>query len=179
MLNVIVAFITVFCPVAVAGNGIANAYYSLKYVIASFIILLGIPLHGIFCYYTLYTAMRSFHAGRFILFFIGWVPAILLAMFAPLGYYDFGFSGLLLIILYAPPNGNLLAFLIQLFMTMVWLLIEIGVISIFIQGIIVFRRENLSVKNITDFVKDTVKSTATRATTSVVKAGVEHSLNSV
>jgi len=175
-LNVLAAFMTVFSPVTTTGNGISSVYYSVKFIIASFVILLGIPLHAVFCYWSLYSALRSFHAGRFILFFFGYGAGVLFAMFAPLGYYDFGFSGFWLIILYAPPGGNLFAFLINLIMTILWLVIEIGMIGVFIQTIIVFRRENVSIKNITDFVKDTVRTTAVSATTSVVQAGVNQAI---
>jgi hypothetical protein len=179
LLNVVAALCTVFSPVKQTGNGIASMYYYVKFMVASMVILLGIPLHGVLCYWSLYTALRSFHAARFIIFFFGYIGAILCAMFAPLGYYDFGFSGFWLIILYAPPGGNLFAFLVNIFMMCLWLLIEVWVILIFIQTILVFRRENVSIKNITDFVKDTVKSTTVSATSSVIRAGVDHSLNQV
>lgn len=119
-------------------------------------------------------AVKSLHVARFMIFFFGYVICMLTSLFAPIGYYDFGFSGLLLTILYAPPNGNSIAFTVNLLMSFVWIVLAVSFISIFVQVIALFRRENLTIKNVTDFVKDSVSS----GTRTVVTSGVSYALQS-
>lgn len=118
-------------------------------------------------------AVKSLNVGRFAIFFFGYTICVVSALFAPIGYYDFGFTGLLLTILYAPSNGNTVAFVVNLIMTFVWILLAISFVSIFVQVFLLFRRENLTVKNVTDFVKDSISS----GTKTVVSSAVTTALN--
>jgi len=178
VLNVIAAWITVLCPVGTAGNGIESIYYRIKFVFITHLVLLfGCPLHFILCYHPLYAALRSLHIARFIIFFIGYTVCILLSLFAITGYYDVGFSGLLLMILYAPPYGNTIAFITNLIMTLIWIALVLSFISIFVQVIMIFRRENLTIKNLTDFVKDSVTSGTKTVVNTAVTSAVTSALN--
>jgi len=80
-------------------------------------------------------------------------------------------------ILYAPPYGNTIAFITNLIMTLIWIALVLSFISIFVQVIMIFRRENLTIKNLTDFVKDSVTSGTKTVVNTAVTSAVTSALN--
>jgi len=152
ILNNICAWITIF---SCASCGITTTITKIQFVIISAAFIpICIPIHFVICYWSLYSCLRTLHIVRFIIFFIVYAFALLFCLFGFTGYYEYGACGLYLVVLYA--SSSLVAMIANLLMTILWAVMFIYFLLIYIQMIIIFRREYKTMKSASDATKKSV-----------------------
>jgi len=170
VLNAAGAWITVFSK---AGEkaGIERVMERVKFLLfASLFVVVGIPCHFILSYWPLYQAMRTVNIGRFTLFFVGYAIPIVFCAFCVSGWSDYGPCGIIVAILYFPTGkqGNVLAFVYNLVMTVLWAALCVYFVVIYIMAIRVFRRENHTLAKARAYAQNSIMSGVASAAVSNV-----------
>lgn len=178
VLNFLCACATIAAPVSTGG--IIDPTAKAKFIIISLLwIIIGIPGHFIVCYWPLYTTMRSCHAGRFFLFFIGYAIAIIMSGFAISGLYEYGPCGIIAAIAYLGAVGEApWVFIMQLAMAGLWGLQLAYYVIIYIMVISVFRKRH-SLSKVAKQVKDEVVQQAAKTVVQSAINSINASDNSV
>jgi len=125
--------------------------------------------------------MKVSTAPRFCIGFIFYVPSLMFSFFLMCGYFEWGTAGLYGMILWFPPQGNTIVCLLQLGMMFLYTALFIFNLAIYIQFFILFRRNNLTLRNATDFIgsslKDQFKKTTNQVIVGAVTSGLGSSIN--
>jgi hypothetical protein len=159
VLNHVIAWVSVVTKSSGSSDaGITNPLEAAQFLIVSALyIIVAIPGHFALAYWSLYTTMRSCHIARFFIFFICYGIAIILGLFCVSGYYTYGASGIYIAIKFWPSYfGSSYVFILNIIMAVIWLGFTIYLIVIFIQVVVVFRREKHSLKKAKDMVTGSV-----------------------
>lgn len=146
--------------------GIERVIEKVKFMLfAGLFVIIGIPCHFILSYWPLYQAMRTVNIGRFTLFFVGYAIPIVFCAFCISGWSDYGPCGVIVAILYFPTGsqGNVAAFVYNLVMGCIWAFLVAYFVTIFIMGILVFRRENHTLAKARAYAQNSIMSRVTTA----------------
>lgn len=157
LFNFFTSIVIMFAPTGDAGINVPNRFRYL--IIAGLIPVVGIPINFVLVYWTLYKAMRHATIPRFILSFIGNIVHILFCIFASVGWYEYGFGGLVTLISYFPSDTeSYIGFIPNMIMMFLWYIQIIVYVGIFIISIFIFRNRRLKFKDMGTYAKDTVTS---------------------
>mmetsp|Transcript_7709 Transcript_7709/g.11447 ORF Transcript_7709/g.11447 Transcript_7709/m.11447 type:complete len:328 (+) Transcript_7709:74-1057(+) len=155
LLNFITSIFIMFAPAEKSGIEMPDKFLFL--IVSGLLPIVMVPLNFVLVYWTIYKAMKIASLPRFILSFIGNVLHIIFCIFASVGWYRYGFGGLVTLIMYFPTDtGNYVGFVPNLILMLLWYFQIICFLGIFIISIIIFRNRRLKFKDMGALAKDTV-----------------------
>ena len=172
-LNLIACFITAFYPSTKSAD--VTTMMIVEYIVLTIVIfIIGAPAHFFLSYWPLYKAMESGKIPQFIIFFIGYIAAIVFCLVGVAGYPAYGFSGIVTAIYFFPDgtHGSIPGFVCNIMMAVIWIAMAIEFTVIFILGIRVFRALKGSLQKIKEFGSALVQSGAANAIKTAVKSGL-------
>lgn len=179
-LNVVGSIITLIAASTTAKFDFSN----LRFVIFALVIFfVGVPGHFALSYWPLYKAMRFGGVPRFCIFFIGYAIPIVFCLFAIGGWYEYGVGGLYAVVNYwpttagSPDNPFYTAFVPNLVLTILWIVLGFCFLVIYIVSIILFRKQKHTFRDVRQYAQDSTRDAVSAVTTRLGQAAVRSAVS--
>jgi len=148
-----------------------------QYVLFSFIyIVVAIPGHMVLVYWPYYQCMSKAGVLRFIIVFLTGILPVLFCLFGLAGWYPYGVSGIVVFVgviaSLSSSSTALAVFLLNIIMCTFWAILVICFVLLYLNAVIVFRRQRHSLKEARDLAQQEISGAVSKGISSAVQIGL-------
>lgn len=179
LFNIICSLLVLFIGPVLTGESLFN---KIRYVFFSLIVfIVGVPAHFVLSYWPLYKVMQYGTLPRYILFFAGYAIPIIVTLFALVGYYDYGFGGIYVLITYWPSvidreKPDYSVFTPMIILICFWILHIVLFVMMYLVVIFTFRKQKHTLKDVQDLAKESTRDAVSAVTSTIGQVAVESAL---